>query len=575
MSSTRTIIHLSFAAALLGVPAAWAQPTVDQPAALLDFPYVVVDTAAGLDTVVQITNATTTSQARLLCVLQNANGHCSNAPGTICSAASQCPAGGACVPGWSVTDFLIELTPGQPIGFRASQGLSSLPCDGGVGCPATASGSIPPPPEDPFVGRLQCVTVNGSNEPTSEDLVRGRATVERVQAAPARLDAASYGAIGLRGLGLPNDGDLSLQIGSEYTPCANVSVVSHFFEHAPDPVTGDSRIHTRLAIGPCSQDPFVTMTPGTSTLEYVVFNEFEQRLTVRHTFTGLQTARLSQIEPLAWDVGIQGTLSGQTRIRSVSNNPVVVTAIEEHDDVSDPTHVTTAALDVATQGEDVFGAVLGGGASGTCGNGSVEPGEQCDDGNVAGDDGCDANCLVEDCYKAMVLAAICNSGSGSLDLKDNATDKRDGLKWRFDGPMSSMAFEGLENPVAATDYTLCVFDGSALKLHASVTHGGTCGSKPCWKTTKTGFGYRNSATNADGLKVAKLKRGADDFLAEGTILLKGKGANLPLPGPASATTYFTGPVRAVLVKKAGDECWQTELGAPTKNTTTAYSASTP
>src|SRR5438128_1887803 len=32
-----------------------------------------------------------------------------------------------------------------------------------------------------------------------------------------------------------------------------------------------------------------------------------------------------------------------------------------------------------------------------CGNGIVEPGEQCDDGNVSSDDGCSAMCIFEGC----------------------------------------------------------------------------------------------------------------------------------------------------------------------------------
>ena len=34
-------------------------------------------------------------------------------------------------------------------------------------------------------------------------------------------------------------------------------------------------------------------------------------------------------------------------------------------------------------------------ADAVCGNGALERGEQCDDGNADGGDGCDANCLNE------------------------------------------------------------------------------------------------------------------------------------------------------------------------------------
>src|ERR1041384_7554723 len=39
---------------------------------------------------------------------------------------------------------------------------------------------------------------------------------------------------------------------------------------------------------------------------------------------------------------------------------------------------------------------------GNCGNGMLDPEEQCDDGNHEGGDGCDASCEVEGCGNGMI-----------------------------------------------------------------------------------------------------------------------------------------------------------------------------
>lgn len=57
-----------------------------------------------------------------------------------------------------------------------------------------------------------------------------------------------------------------------------------------------------------------------------------------------------------------------------------------------------------------------------CGNGDLEPGEECDDGNTMSQDGCDANCRIES------TAPIC--GNGSIDFgelcDDGNSDSLDG-----------------------------------------------------------------------------------------------------------------------------------------------------
>jgi cysteine-rich repeat protein len=49
--------------------------------------------------------------------------------------------------------------------------------------------------------------------------------------------------------------------------------------------------------------------------------------------------------------------------------------------------------------------------AGVCGNGIVEPGEQCDDSNLINGDGCDANCTITRCGNGIQTAGeVCDDG---------------------------------------------------------------------------------------------------------------------------------------------------------------------
>src|SRR5690606_23291235 len=54
-----------------------------------------------------------------------------------------------------------------------------------------------------------------------------------------------------------------------------------------------------------------------------------------------------------------------------------------------------------------------------CGNGNVNPGEQCDDGNSVNGDGCDNNCTVSACGNGI----IAGNEEGDLGPGNNGNDK--------------------------------------------------------------------------------------------------------------------------------------------------------
>lgn len=560
---------------------ALAVPGADRPAAVLNFPYLVVDAARGIDTVVQITNSSS-DPTDVACVYYVDTDHCSNG-GAACRSASDCPPGGACVDDFQEVDFDLHLTPRQPIGWRIGVGLYSLP---------VGSGAAPPVPDDPFLGSLQCIVVDALRRPIDRNALHGTATVERhLATAPPVLDSARYSGIGLEAIPGANDGDDVLRFGgedAEYAACPLVTILSHFFENAVDPVDPSRRLTTRLALRPCSAAPLL-LDPGRARACVSTFNEFEQRLDVERSFDGLLAGRLSELEPALFDVAVQGTLAGQTRIANLNQNGLLAVALEEKHDAADPARFSTSAVEAHFQGDASLDVL---GASPTCGNARVEAQEGCDDGNTAAGDGCDAACAVELCFHCTGEPSLCGppdpyacleAPTSSLLVTDNAlNDERDRLVFRwldgdttYYGPTQPSDFG---NPLAVTDYTLCIFDGPRLAVRATVEHGGTCNGRDCWKEARggNGFVYSNPAENADGIFESSLRVGRN---GKADVIVRARGPNLALPGPA-ATGYFeqNPSVDAYLFHNCHQyplECLHSRFTDSSRNTTTSFRAATP
>ncbi|MFQ5668406.1 MAG: EB domain-containing protein [Candidatus Binatia bacterium] len=310
--------------------AAQVFPASDAPAGYLVFPKVVVDvnSTPALDTVIQLTN-TSAVDARFA--------HC-----FYVDAAT-----------WQEVNFTVPLTINQPTGWRVSEGISG----------------VVPPMGDTFVGELKCVEVNDPLSPTpinANDL-KGEATIYAVAGgAGGSVDVRSYNAIGFQTLvtdaatqsrqclagsnvggncttdaQCPNStcgvvmclGDTagSAECGSaEYVGCPNTLVLDNFFDGAADPVTGNT-ITTDLTLVPCSQDLTLTGPEAQpiTTAQFLIFNEFEQRFSTSARVQCFKETQLSNIDARAgqeassiFNVNVQGTLTGQTRIRPVHTSDV-------------------------------------------------------------------------------------------------------------------------------------------------------------------------------------------------------------------------------------------------------------
>jgi hypothetical protein len=136
-------------------------------------------------------------------------------------------------------------------------------------------------------------------------------------------------------------------------------------------------------------------------------------------------------------------------------------------------------------------------------------------------------------------------------------------KWKSLNPVVTSDFG---NPLATTDYDLCVYDhpGAAI-TDARAASGATCGTGPCWKTSgTTGFKYGSRDGSPAGLTAIQLKAG---LAGKAKIAAKGKGADLVLP-----PLPLTAPVVVQVRRADTGACWGAVYSAPTTNSSSLFKA---
>ncbi len=238
-----------------------------------------------------------------------------------------------------------------------------------------------------------------------------------------------------------------------------------------------------------------------------------------------------------------------------------------------------------------------------CGDGTVGPGEQCDDGNPRDGDCCSASCQLESdgsacsdgnsctigetcragaCTSSTPLTcgpcATCNAQlgcvaevwtacrqpterlSGRLELANARSDK---ITWKWnDGEATSRADFG--DPLGGETFAFCVFDESDTVprvLLAAETRTGRCGKRPCWRSgSASTYEYKDPEAITDGIDTVFLKS-AKQGAARVAVDIHGK--NLVLPAMPLAL-----PLRVQLQARSG-ACWEASYvdSSTSRNTT--------
>jgi hypothetical protein len=278
-------------AVALGVMATSARADVvtEKPASIVVFPKVIA--TGTLDTIIQITN-TSNSMVHARCFYVDAQlpPGCEREEPRI-----------GCTPLWQETDFTIWLTRQQPTVWLVSDGRQNNPGDDFL--TNTYGSGIDPGPVPPtasgFMGELKCVQTMADGTPIGSNSLKGEATIKSTGGS---RDVSKYNAIGIQGselvggtgnillLNRPRDGSRP----GQYNACPQTLLVNHFSDSAPDPVSGDPVV-TELTLVPCSQD-FERQIPGTVTVQFTIFNEYEERFSASTTVTCWKNIRLTDID---------------------------------------------------------------------------------------------------------------------------------------------------------------------------------------------------------------------------------------------------------------------------------------
>jgi hypothetical protein len=197
----------------------------------------------------------------------------------------------------------------------------------------------------------------------------------------------------------------------------------------------------------------------------------------------------------------------------------------------------------------------------TCGDSVVQPScnEECDDPTPGAN--CNAFCqFICGPTPQAGCRVPAKAQKALLVMKDKSPDKKDALIWKWVKGAATTKPE-FADPLTS-GYTICVYDGSAnaqpLLLSMAPPDGTCANGKPCWKTTKTGFKYRDKELTPDGLLFMLQKAGA---ATAAKVIVKGKGPNLAMP-----SLPLTTPVTVQLKKNDNPGiCWAATYSAPTKN----------
>jgi len=360
------VVAVSF---LVGATTVSADVTTERGSSILIFPKIIFDPNGligdPVSTVVQISN-TSNNLIYAHCFYVNS---APLDPGE--------PVGPFNPPQWQELDFDIVLTKQQPTHWVVGDGRPLSPND--PLCSRTISdcngaGFDPlrvPPVDLPFVGELKCIEVDSTGVPLNGNHLKGQATL----VTPAG-DASKYNASGILGYNTAansNDGDPTLCIGggvrpgcptgAEYNGCPATVLLDHFAEGATNPVIQElspgigSSVQSELTIVPCTQD-FENANPAPFTVQFVLTNEFEERLSASTTVTCWANFRLSDIDVVFREQSI-GTRFVQTRMSSPDGGPGFIAVVEEfHSQGLAPPVVSRAALNLIGIGERPGGDIV-------------------------------------------------------------------------------------------------------------------------------------------------------------------------------------------------------------------------
>jgi cysteine-rich repeat protein len=216
-----------------------------------------------------------------------------------------------------------------------------------------------------------------------------------------------------------------------------------------------------------------------------------------------------------------------------------------------------------------------------CGDGSVDGNEECEDGNTADFDGCDASCQTEDTgatCPAAPLETCASAGKASLAVTESKPGKEK-LKLALKKLAGAVPVADLGDPVGGTTaYDVCIYrDADTLVGELSIERGGqTCGAQPCWKAAgAAGFKYKDPAASASGVGKLSLK-GGDAGKGAATLSAANRADRGQSALPTGIAAALQGAASATVQVHTGvPTCFEARLGTVKQATPERFQASGP
>ncbi len=263
--------------------------------------------------------------------------------------------------------------------------------------------------------------------------------------------------------------------------------------------------------------------------------------------------------------------------------PYQVTATLFGIDCADPANAGQACDDGnACTGNDVCQA-------GACQGAAVADGSPCDDGNECTQSdscqagGCSGQAVADgtpcDDHDACSRPDSCQAGTctgnapalgckqsivanaGRLALRQGRVPVRDSMNWVW-GRGAETSGGDLGDPLATTDYTLCLYDETAGQAQRIMKHAMPAGSG--WKMTRSGFRYRDPKLTAGGVNRVRLVAG---LAGKARVVVHGRARPLLLPSlPLQQQSTVT-------IQLLNDNvCWESRFSTAVKNRSDLFRA---
>jgi cysteine-rich repeat protein len=186
--------------------------------------------------------------------------------------------------------------------------------------------------------------------------------------------------------------------------------------------------------------------------------------------------------------------------------------------------------------------------AGACVGAAVVDGTPCDDGSGCTSDACTSGACVGTPAPAPSCKSPIASGKAQLLLLDKSPDRGDKVSFKWTkGAATTFAEFGA--PDVGDDYDLCIYGPSnVLVLGRKVPAGGTCNGKPCWKKADgKGYTYIDKLRDPDGIDKFQVVAGTD---GRAKIQVSGKDVNLQMPSLAGVALPLV-----VQVRSDAGGCW--------------------